>query len=613
MSRAHRIGQKDIVNIYRLVTSGSVEEDILERAKRKMVLDHVVIQRMDTSGRTVLDSNQGAATAGARLFKKDELAAILKFGAADLFKEDKDNGTDDHHGASGDGLMTDEDLDAILERAEVVEQKEDASGGPSDLLSSFNVATFKADEDDAAFWSKLIPEDRRPKEEPSESIFGNSSLVQDLGIRSARLRALESPQFHESGASGGRVKTRKGGGPALKDRPGPKVDGALLRIDRWPQAVDSLGRLIASESAPRPTSFPRTLGKKDAMMFVKAVRRHCLFSKMDDIIKDTGGLVASTSPEAVNALFHGLIRGCEKALDMQSKAPLTGSQTKKQSQVKGRQGSRSASGHTKEPEAHLDFFGIDVRAGELLAILRQMALLESKASTSIGPDGRLRLTFAERPAATGWMKSCGWTPEEDAALLLGALKYGIGSWDKIAEDKELRLWDKLIVATGKESPELHPELPKNSHLETRVLGILRQIERVTKKNAEKTYSKAQKLPKLRPRQPSAAEIEARNASVAKAESLLGDEAMTWIRKLRTLQRRGSEMETSIVVNKTRKYLTLIGERIDKATNEETAVASTTLWHFVSEYTENAMTGPQLENLYKKLKKGTSQSPIKDIH
>lgn len=28
----------------RFVTSGSVEEDILERAKKKMVLDHVVIQ-----------------------------------------------------------------------------------------------------------------------------------------------------------------------------------------------------------------------------------------------------------------------------------------------------------------------------------------------------------------------------------------------------------------------------------------------------------------------------------------------------------------------------------------------------------------------------------------
>jgi len=73
-ARAHRIGQKkqvcppnkclhdhimatDVqVKIYRLVTSNSIEEDIIERAKKKMVLDHLVIQRMDTTGRTVLSN-----------------------------------------------------------------------------------------------------------------------------------------------------------------------------------------------------------------------------------------------------------------------------------------------------------------------------------------------------------------------------------------------------------------------------------------------------------------------------------------------------------------------------------------------------------------------------
>ena len=43
--------------MYRLVTKNSVEEDIIERAKKKMVLDHLVIQRMDTTGRTVLNRN----------------------------------------------------------------------------------------------------------------------------------------------------------------------------------------------------------------------------------------------------------------------------------------------------------------------------------------------------------------------------------------------------------------------------------------------------------------------------------------------------------------------------------------------------------------------------
>lgn len=71
--------------VCRFLTSGSVEEDILNRAKQKMVLDHLVIQRMDTSGRTILGPR--AATDGAKqLFGKDELASILKFGAEELFK-----------------------------------------------------------------------------------------------------------------------------------------------------------------------------------------------------------------------------------------------------------------------------------------------------------------------------------------------------------------------------------------------------------------------------------------------------------------------------------------------------------------------------------------------
>ncbi|KAM7285865.1 chromodomain-helicase-DNA-binding protein 1-like, partial [Ixodes scapularis] len=88
-ARAHRIGQKNQVNIYRLVTKNSVEEDIIERAKRKMVLDHLVIQRMDTTGRTVL-SKSNAPSSNTTPFNKEELAAILKFGAEELFKETED-------------------------------------------------------------------------------------------------------------------------------------------------------------------------------------------------------------------------------------------------------------------------------------------------------------------------------------------------------------------------------------------------------------------------------------------------------------------------------------------------------------------------------------------
>lgn len=52
-----------------------------------MVLDHLVIQRMDTTGRTVLDKKSTATNSTP--FNKEELTAILKFGAADLFKDDE--------------------------------------------------------------------------------------------------------------------------------------------------------------------------------------------------------------------------------------------------------------------------------------------------------------------------------------------------------------------------------------------------------------------------------------------------------------------------------------------------------------------------------------------
>lgn len=40
LARAHRIGQKSHVSVYRFVSKDTMEEDVLERAKRKMVLEY---------------------------------------------------------------------------------------------------------------------------------------------------------------------------------------------------------------------------------------------------------------------------------------------------------------------------------------------------------------------------------------------------------------------------------------------------------------------------------------------------------------------------------------------------------------------------------------------
>ena len=153
-ARAHRIGQKNQVNIYRLVTKGSVEEEIIERAKQKMVLDHLVIQRMDTTGRTILAKGNTAADSRPNTtpFNKEELAAILKFGAEELFKENEEG--DDEPQC---------DIDEILRRAETREDISQTSVG-DELLSAFKVASFNFNEDeDVSALSAHSPDGELPK------------------------------------------------------------------------------------------------------------------------------------------------------------------------------------------------------------------------------------------------------------------------------------------------------------------------------------------------------------------------------------------------------------------------------------------------------------------
>ncbi|EGE00942.1 chromodomain helicase DNA binding protein, partial [Trichophyton tonsurans CBS 112818] len=71
LSRAHRIGQKKKVMVFQLMTRGSAEEKIMQIGKKKMALDHVLIERMDAEDDDELD-----------------LEAILRHEAEALFDDD---------------------------------------------------------------------------------------------------------------------------------------------------------------------------------------------------------------------------------------------------------------------------------------------------------------------------------------------------------------------------------------------------------------------------------------------------------------------------------------------------------------------------------------------
>lgn len=87
LSRAHRIGQKRKVLCFQLMTKDTVEEKIMQMGRKKMALDHALIESMDAP-----------EEAG------EDLESILKHGAAALFSdESKDKITYDH--ASVDKLL----------------------------------------------------------------------------------------------------------------------------------------------------------------------------------------------------------------------------------------------------------------------------------------------------------------------------------------------------------------------------------------------------------------------------------------------------------------------------------------------------------------------------
>ncbi|KAI1006722.1 ISWI chromatin-remodeling complex ATPase [Podosphaera aphanis] len=102
MDRAHRIGQKKQVFVYRFVTENAIEEKVLQRAAQKLRLDQLVIQQ----GRA-----QIAAKAAAN---KDELLNMIQHGAEKVFASKGATGKLAEKGSD----LNDDDIDDILKHGE---------------------------------------------------------------------------------------------------------------------------------------------------------------------------------------------------------------------------------------------------------------------------------------------------------------------------------------------------------------------------------------------------------------------------------------------------------------------------------------------------------------
>jgi hypothetical protein len=89
----------------------------------------------------------------------------------------------------------------------------------------------------------------------------------------------------------------------------------VLRIDTWPSAAAAAGDATAAAGGAGAEVTPRSLSKRDAAAFVRAVRRFGLLSHLADVAREVGGPIEGSGPVAQVALWQGLVQGCRRALE----------------------------------------------------------------------------------------------------------------------------------------------------------------------------------------------------------------------------------------------------------------------------------------------------------
>ncbi|KAJ8107042.1 hypothetical protein OPT61_g9136 [Boeremia exigua] len=118
IARAHRIGQKNKVLCFQLLTRASVEEKIVQMGRKKMALDHVVVEQLDA------DEDE-----------EQDVESILKYGAAELFKDDN---------ADHDIRYDDASIEKLLDRSQIENTR--AAAGDDSAESQFSFARVWAND-----------------------------------------------------------------------------------------------------------------------------------------------------------------------------------------------------------------------------------------------------------------------------------------------------------------------------------------------------------------------------------------------------------------------------------------------------------------------------------
>ncbi|KAJ5136201.1 hypothetical protein N7448_004755 [Penicillium atrosanguineum] len=246
LSRAHRIGQQKTVLVFHLTTRASVEEKIMLKGKKKLALDHVLIERMEA------DEDE------------EDLESILQHGAASLF--DDDDSADIHYDLPS--------IDKLLDRSQV-EKKEQSSTNDSRSTEQpkFNFArvwqndrgtleevaeeTEEIIPADVAAWEKILRERERDANEEEysklEGLGRGKRKRATVNYQTTREEGAEDHDILESSPVKRRGKSHRNDDSDVEFREGrPESESA----DDEDAGANPMDMDLHSETPPRPKARP---------------------------------------------------------------------------------------------------------------------------------------------------------------------------------------------------------------------------------------------------------------------------------------------------------------------------------------------------------------------
>ncbi|KIW27844.1 uncharacterized protein PV07_07545 [Cladophialophora immunda] len=219
LSRAHRIGQKEKVLVFQLMTRDSVEEKIMQIGRKKMALDHVLIERMDK------EDDAG-----------EDLESILRYGAAALFQDD--TGADDI-------IYDSASIDRLLDRTQIEDTKINEEKSAE---SQFSFARIWAN--DKSTLEEDLP-DRTGQSTPNPGIW--DKILQERERQFAEEQALKTQAFGRGKRKRQNVDYGVGDDGEKGEPDSEKVQRGVKAVDpdyRAPEDQSNDEEVTESDSAP---------------------------------------------------------------------------------------------------------------------------------------------------------------------------------------------------------------------------------------------------------------------------------------------------------------------------------------------------------------------------